>query len=139
MRTCGALRTMRSTTASPAGPAPTMAMDKGTFASGEADVFVIRRQPVDSALRRRDPAGDLAGRRDRAHQAFDESLVGGRRQPFVALHLPRRFADGLARWIDEPAGPGADGAMEARARQRQAERETGVGDQLAPALHAAVA
>src|SRR5215469_12672585 len=50
MRACGALRAMRSTTASPAGPAPTMAIDRGMFASGEADVFVIRRQAVDAAL-----------------------------------------------------------------------------------------
>src|SRR5215472_7353567 len=107
-RACGALRTMRSTTASPAGPAPTMAMDRGTFASGEADVFVIGRQPVDAALRRRDPVRDLAGRRDRAHQAFDESPVGGRRQPLVALRLPRSFADGLAGWIDKPVGPSTD-------------------------------
>src|SRR5687768_12033612 len=42
----------------------------------ELDVLVLHGQVVDAALRRRDPAGHLAGRDDLLHQRMHERSVG---------------------------------------------------------------
>src|SRR5260370_34014905 len=56
--------------------------------SGEPDVLEVQGLAVDAARRRRDPAGELSGLGDGAHQALDPGLGLRGRQPRVLLRVP---------------------------------------------------
>src|SRR5687768_7427189 len=107
--------------------------------SVELDVLVLHGEVVDAAVRRREPAGDLAGGGDLLHQRMDERAIGFRRDPFVDPLCVLLLAQHLSLRIDRQSGPGADGAAEARGGQGETQREAGALDLPVPALEADLA
>src|SRR5262247_4566571 len=97
MAWCGARRRSKQHSRPSSGAsAPEAQLPRLVASSRELHVFEITRLVVDADARRRDPARELAGLDDLAHQALDEIAVILRRQPLVLLPLPRCGVDQLA-------------------------------------------
>ena len=98
-------------------PASSVECRRGTVRpsrSCEPHVFVVDREVVDAALRRRDPRGHPAWRHDPLHQALHERAIGGGRQPLALRRDELVGRDELSRRIAMHARPHADRAVEAR-------------------------
>ena len=80
--------------------------------SSEADVLIVDREVVDSAIRRRDPARHLTRLNHGLHQTVNEGAVQFCRQPFVLMRDKRFMRDQLAIEVSRNIGPCADRAPE---------------------------
>src|SRR6516164_9040254 len=108
-------------------------------ASIQPYILVIERRVVDADLGRRDPARDLARRGDPLHQARDKRAVFGRGQPLVLAPVPFLLGERVALRVGRDARPDADRAVEAGARQPEAEIMSVFREKPVPALHADIA
>src|SRR5262245_59226150 len=102
--------------------------------SRELHVFEITRLVVDADTRRRDPARELAGLDDLAHQALDEVAVILRRQPLVLLLIPRCRVDQLPGRRRRDVLELADLPVERHVRQLESETHADPLDDLVPAI-----
>src|SRR6185369_7520596 len=106
---------------------------KAGTVSAEADVLEIDRLAIDADRGRRDPAGELAGLDDAAHQRADERAVGRARQPFGLVRLPLVLADDAPLGRHADAGERADLAVERLVRDDEPLRQAGLVEHLVPA------
>src|SRR5215469_11966252 len=106
---------------------------------GQVNVVVVERLAVDAVPRRGDPRGDLASLVDRLHQRADVCPVHVGGQPLALTLLPVVRAELL------PVRAGLDRAerahlpVEGHVRQPQPLRQPGVGQDLVPPVHPALA
>src|SRR3954469_23783256 len=121
----------RSTTSAfaPARSASSMRFRKwSSSVSVKVDVLVVQAEVIDAALRRRNPAGHLAGFDDPVHEGMDEGAVALRRDPVLEPLLVFVALDHPAVRVDRHAGPRADRATEAGGGQREPQAVAGALD-----------
>src|SRR5919108_5141796 len=94
------------------GSAITYGIGRDLLFLGEVDVLVLKGLVVDAPRRWCDPAGDLSGLVDRAHERPNVGLVRLAREPLVAVGLPDVPADQVALGGDVVAGEEADVPVE---------------------------
>ena len=90
-------------------------------------------------LGRGDPPRHLAGVDDALHQSADERTIPGRGQPIALPQAPLLVANQPSLGIGAHSGPGTERAVEAEARQVEAEIVSGLTDEPVPAPEASAA
>src|SRR5271167_3195581 len=111
----------------------------GRRISVQADVLEVEGRVVDADFGRGDPARDLARLGDTPHQARDEAAVLAGRQPVALPKAPFLLGDRAPLRVGPHAGPDADRAVEADARQPEPKIIPGFCEKPVPALHPDIA